>query len=107
MSLSAGRKITLEFFIQIKSCDDFIKLPQANPQDFISKKKEFGFKITINVQISVFKLLEAFEMIIACGILRSGFKTFNRSQGQGGLGLSTPGISGIFRRLAVTVQHGD
>jgi hypothetical protein len=84
-----------------------MKLLQVNLRDLIGKKKEFGFKITIHIQIGVFKLLEAFEIIFACGILKSGFKTFNRAQGQGGLGPPTAGISGIFRGLAVTVQHGD
>jgi hypothetical protein len=81
--LSADRKITLEFFMQSK------------------------IKITMPVLMISGDLLNPFEMIFACGILRSGFKTFNRAQGQGRLGLPAAGISGIFRGLAVTVQHGD
>jgi hypothetical protein len=38
---------------------------------------------------------------------RSGFKTFNRAQGQGGLKRPTAGISGIFRGLDVSFQHRD
>jgi hypothetical protein len=36
---------------------------------------------------------------------RSGFKTFNRVQGQGELKQPTAGISGIFQGLDVSVQH--
>jgi len=38
---------------------------------------------------------------------RSGFKIFNRAQGQGGLKRPTAGILGIFRGLEVSAQHRD
>jgi hypothetical protein len=40
-----------------------------------------------------------------CNMSKSGFKTFNRAQDQGGLKRPTAGISGIFRGLDVSVQH--
>jgi len=74
MFLSAGREITLGFFTQIKSGDDFMELPRANPRDLMRERKEFKFKIIMPVQIRRADLLDPLEMIFVCGIFRSCLK---------------------------------